>query len=376
MVVRREDAGAAAAGQLDERRRRRCARASARQHVVGRAERDLARLRHSTQVPARAPARRRAWRSAARGPRRRARRAAPQSVARSARRGRRTARRAAARGASCTSARAIARAGAGRRRARRTSRPPGAPGRRASSAARARRALGAPRPPPPRQPRQRPHQRDVERADREVQARALGLRDDAAARAAATARPRPAQLAESARGTASSCRRRWGRARATRSPGADRERHVASAGPRAVAGDAVARHGRRGGAAAGQRARAALTATHRHRCRPPVNPRTIASALAPRMPSTSRPEPARPERVAVERVAREAPVCAAIARASRGFTERLREHRAHVLAPDQPRQPRHVAAPRAGPASSATGSPRRRPRCRSGRRSSRTRRGR
>ena len=76
-----------------------------------------------------------------------------------------------------------ARAGAGRPRGRRTggrrrSRSPTAP-----SASRASRRSRAPRPAPPGQARDRPHQGDVERADRVVEARPLGLRDSAAQRA-------------------------------------------------------------------------------------------------------------------------------------------------------------------------------------------------
>ena len=50
----------------------------------------------------------------------------------------------------------------------------------APSASSGQAALGAARPPPPRHAPQRPHQRDVERAHRVVEPRALGLRDDAA----------------------------------------------------------------------------------------------------------------------------------------------------------------------------------------------------
>ena len=99
-----------------------------------------------------------------------------------------------------------------------------------------------PGPPPPRQPRERAHQRDVERADGEVEPRALGLRDAAAARRDARARPRAAAARRAARGRASSCRRRWGRARRSARPARSANVTPASTGAAAVA-DAPARCG-------------------------------------------------------------------------------------------------------------------------------------
>jgi hypothetical protein len=57
-------------------------------------------------------------------------------------------------------------------------------------------AVGAARAPPPGQARERAHEGDVERADREVQPRALGLGDDAAASAHLELAGDPRQVAE------------------------------------------------------------------------------------------------------------------------------------------------------------------------------------
>ena len=72
--------------------------------------------------------------------------------------------------------------------------------------------VSAARPSPPRQARERPHQRHVERADRVVEPRALGLRQVAEAADPVT-EPRAARARRAGRGRASTCRRRSARAR-------------------------------------------------------------------------------------------------------------------------------------------------------------------
>ena len=91
------------------------------------------------------------------------------------------------------------RAGAGRRRARRRSPPRAARGRPARAPRAAASRSRAARAPPPGQARERAHRRHVERRDRVVEARALGLRHRRAARA-------DAQLPASGRSSPSSAR--------------------------------------------------------------------------------------------------------------------------------------------------------------------------
>ena len=126
---------------------------------------------------------------------------------------------------------------------------------------------------PPGQPRQRPHQRDVERADREVEARALGLRH---VREPACRRDRPCerrQLAEQ-------------QLEERRLPAGVRAEHREPLAALEVEADA-AEDGRAavpGGDAFDEQEPAVHRAATLQRTRPPVSPSAIASALAASMP--------------------------------------------------------------------------------------------
>ena len=156
----------------------------------------------------------------------------------------------------------------------------------ASSASRACARSRAARAPPPGQARDRAHDGDVERADREVQPRALGLRHDPAAGGSQHGAQAWRELAEQdpeQRRLAAAVGPEHGHALAR--PG--REGHVAQDDLRAVAG--------RQALAGDERGRAAHRPGIVHPCLPPVKPRTIALALARSMPRYVAPgEPAGP----------------------------------------------------------------------------------
>ena len=104
---------------------------------------------------------------------------------------------------------------------------------------------------PPAPVAQRAHQGHVQRADREVEPRAVGLGQVGRA----GRRPRRCRAARAgrrpARGTGWSCRRRWGRARTGEVPGVERERDVLERGRAA--------RSRRRGPRPGRRARSPAT---------------------------------------------------------------------------------------------------------------------
>ncbi len=139
------------------------------------------------------------------------------------------------------------------------------PGERPRAPARARPG----RPPPPRGAGQRAHRRHVERRDRVVEARALGLRDRAAGGADPEAAGKRAQLAEQ---------------------GAQDRRLAAAVGTEQ--GEALARpqleldrgDDRRAGAVAERQAARLDQGLIRHPTLPSLKPRAIASALAASMP--------------------------------------------------------------------------------------------
>ena len=137
---------------------------------------------------------------------------------------------------------------------------------------RARRArdarLGAARPPPPGQARERPHQRDVERGDRVVEPRALGLRHVAEAACGADRAARPASSSPSSARKSVDLPPPFGPSTPIRSPGLELERDALEHGRR-----------RRSRPRARRRRGAARSRAARSRA-PPVKPRTIASAFA------------------------------------------------------------------------------------------------
>ena len=178
----------------------------------------------------------------------------------------------------------------------------------------------------------RAHQRHVERADREVEPRALGLRHERRrARPAGRACPRTSASSPVSTRNSVDLPPPLGPSTLTRSPA--RTANVTLA----IAGTVAAGIGR------GERRRPDASTAPRQRdpgtsTLPPVIPRTSASALARSMPRYVAPrEPARPERVAVERCAvrARAGVLRRCRSASFGVDRRLREDRADVLAPDR-----------------------------------------
>ena len=125
-------------------------------------------------------------------------------------------------------------------------------------------------PSPPLEARDRTHGRDVERAHREVEPRALGLGHDAAARRAADGPLLGLELADD-------------HSEQRRLPAAVGPEHRDALARTSAEGDALEH---RPGAVAGREATGAdeLVVGHSpeiaHPCRPPVKPRNMASALA------------------------------------------------------------------------------------------------